>query len=64
MEKELKKTRIITEHGEIKRIAKIFGLCQLTVRKALRGDSSVREYSKIRKFAIDRGATEVQPISN
>ena len=60
----MKETRIVTEYGTISKIAKIFRVSTLTVRKALRGDVSVRNYAKIRKCAIENGAKEMTEVNN
>lgn len=56
----MEKTRIIVPHGKIKEIAKLFGLNPLTIRKALRGDESVKKFEKIRKVAREMGGIELK----
>lgn len=55
-------TVIITKYGEINEIARIFKKSLPTVRKALRGDESVKGYTKIRKCAIERGGIEMSEV--
>ncbi len=56
----MEKTRIIVPHGKIKKIAELFGLNPLTIRKALRGDESVKKFEKIRKVAREMGGIELK----
>ncbi len=56
----MEKTRIIVSHGEMKKIAGIFGKSFPTIRKALRGDINVQDCDKIRKCAVERGGIEVR----
>lgn len=56
----MEKTRIIVSHGEMKKIAEIFGKSFPTIRKALRGDMTVQDCAKIRKCAVERGGIEVR----
>ncbi|MDD2633965.1 MAG: hypothetical protein PHW82_00530 [Bacteroidales bacterium] len=62
--KSSKETIIITTHGERTEIGKIFRLSAPTIRRALNGDTTVRGYAKIRKCAIERGATEMTEVEN
>ncbi|MDD3685782.1 MAG: hypothetical protein PHE56_03345 [Bacteroidales bacterium] len=57
-------TRIIVRHGEISKIAKIFGTSLPRVKRALRGVKTVTDYQKIRKCAIERGGVEVSEVKN
>ena len=57
-------TIIIVQYGEIKQLAKIFFISIQSVRKILRGDTSVRKYKQVRKAAIERGGKEVQLVIN
>jgi hypothetical protein len=59
-----KQTRIITAYGEISEIAKIFKKSLPTIRKALRGNTQVLDYAKIRKCAIERGGVEMSSVKN
>lgn len=59
-----KQTRIITEYGEINEIARIFKKSLPTIRKALRGETQVLGYAKIRKCAIERGGVEMSSVKN
>lgn len=58
-----KLSRIVTAHGEINEIARIFNKSLPTIRKALRGDTTVEGYEKIRKCALERGAIEMQKVT-
>ncbi len=51
--------KILTELGEKKELMKIFGVCHVTVREALRGNNDTKLCRKIRKAAIERGGVEV-----
>lgn len=57
-----KQTIIIADHGEITKIAAIFGKAAPTIRRALRGITTVDKYDKIRKCAIERGAIEMKEV--
>lgn len=59
-----KQTRIITDYGEICEIARIFKKSLPTIRKALRGETQVLDYAKIRKCAIERGGVEMSEVKN
>lgn len=61
--KKSKPTIIVTDHGERTIIGKIFNLSAPTIRRALNGDSSVRDYAKIRKCALERGAVEMHEVT-
>ena len=60
--KNMEKTIILVKYGEITEIARIFNISTRTVRRALAGNTSVRDYHKIRKYALDKGAIEVQEV--
>ncbi len=46
------------------RTGKIFGLCQLTIRKALDGQTNVEPAEKIRKVAIMRSSVMTNNMNN
>jgi hypothetical protein len=58
------KTIIKVKHTEKKYLAELFGITYPTVRKALGGSATTDLQKKIRKAAIERGGTELQPIKN
>lgn len=56
--------KVLTEHGERKELGKIFGVCQLTIRRALEGQTNTALAKKIRKAAITRGGVVVNNTNN
>jgi len=52
--------QILTGHGEKKELMRIFNVCHVTVREALRGNISTPVALKIRKAAIERGGAELK----
>lgn len=56
--------KVLTEHGERKELGKIFGVCQLTIRRALEGQTNTALAKKIRKTAIARGGVVVNNTNN
>lgn len=48
--------KVLTRHGERKYLGKLFGVSQLTVRRALDGLTDTELARKIRKTAVERGA--------
>ncbi len=56
--------KVLTEHGERKELGKIFGVCQLTIRRALGGQTNTALAKKIRKAAITRGGVVVNNTNN
>ncbi len=60
--RELKRepmSEILVRYGEQRAIAQILEVSDRTVRKALRGDSSVMQACKIRRIALERGGVEL-----
>lgn len=53
-------SKIIVEYGKLTEIARRAGLCTKTVRKVLRGDTTVNEVAsrKVRRIAIECGGVE------
>ncbi len=47
--------RILVDRGERQSLGKLFVVSQLTVRRALNGQTNTELAKKIRKVAIDRG---------
>lgn len=47
--------KILVENGERAYLGKLFGVSQLTIRRALDGKTNTDLAKKIRKVAIDRG---------
>lgn len=47
--------KVLVENGERAYLGKLFGVCQLTVRRALDGRTNTDLAKKIRKVAIARG---------
>jgi hypothetical protein len=60
----MKETRIILEYGKIAEISRITENSVVTVRKALRGDKSVQDYSKIRKCALEKGGVQMREVES
>lgn len=56
--------KVLTEHGERKELGKIFGVCQLTIRRALEGRTNTTLAKKIRIAAIKRGGVVVYNTTN
>ncbi|WP_304721238.1 hypothetical protein [uncultured Alistipes sp.] len=56
--------KVLTEHGERKELGKIFGVCQLTIRRALEGRTNTPLAKKIRIAAIKRGGVVVYNTTN
>ena len=50
-----KMVKVLTQHGERKYLGKLFEVSQLTVRRALDGQTNTPLARKIRKAAIERG---------
>ena len=50
--------KIIVEHGEKKRLAKLFKCSHVTIREALAGNTLSSLSIKIRSAAIERGGLE------
>lgn len=53
--------KILTERGEMKKIAALFNVDRRTVFNALTGVYDSELVRKIRKIAIDRGGMEMKP---
>lgn len=51
--------KVLTEHGERKYLGKLFGVSQLTIRRALDGQTNTALAKKIRIAAIRRGGVIV-----
>lgn len=47
--------KVLVEHGEVAKLARLFGIARKTVSEALRGQTNTDLAKKIRKVAIDRG---------
>ncbi|MCM1302241.1 MAG: DeoR family transcriptional regulator [Alistipes senegalensis] len=54
--------KVLTEHGERKYLGQLFGVSQLTIRRALDGLTNTTLAKKIRKTAIERGGVVVISI--
>lgn len=52
--------KVLVEHGEVAKLARLFGIARKTVSEALSGQTNTDLAKKIRKVAIDRGGV-VQP---
>lgn len=52
--------KVLVEHGEVAKLARLFGIARKTVSEALSGQTNTDLAKKIRKLAIDRGGV-VQP---
>lgn len=53
-------TKVLTRHGERKYLGKLFGVSQLTIRRALDGQTETFLAKSIRKMAIARGGVVVE----
>lgn len=47
--------KVLVEHGEVAKLARLFGIARKTVSEALSGQTNTDLAKKIRKLAIDRG---------
>lgn len=47
--------KVLVEHGEVAKLARLFGIARKTVSEALNGQTNTDLARKIRKMAIDRG---------
>ncbi|MGI6342083.1 MAG: hypothetical protein ACOXZ9_03760 [Bacteroidales bacterium] len=55
----MKKTKILVEHGERRRLMKLLGTTYPTVKTALSEKYFTDLHKKIRKCALDNGGVEV-----
>jgi predicted transcriptional regulator len=60
----MKETIVIAKWGTITEVADIFGISPQTVRKALNGDTTVKEYSKVRKCALEKGGVQMREVED
>ncbi len=51
---------IITKQGERVKLAKLFGVSEVTIRSALKGRTKSELSTKIRKVAKDNGGVEIE----
>lgn len=56
--------KVLTAHGERKYLGELFGVSQLTIRRALEGQTNSALANKIRKVAIQRGGVVVNNTNN
>ena len=54
----MKETIIFVKYGMTTKIAEVFGVSTRTVRRALKGNRSVKEYKNIRSYALNNGGFE------
>lgn len=47
--------KVLVEHGEVAKLARLLGVARKTVGEALSGQTNTDLAKKIRKVAIDRG---------
>lgn len=60
----MKKTIILVRYGMIAEIAATLNISTRSVRRALNGNKSVREYEKIRKCALEKGGLAAEIVDN
>ncbi|MDR2009556.1 MAG: hypothetical protein LBQ22_03650 [Bacteroidales bacterium] len=56
----MKKTIILVKYGMISEIAAALKISTRTVRRALKGNTTVQKYNLIRKYTLENGGVEVQ----
>ena len=54
-------SEIITKQGDRVKLAKLFGVSNVTIRSALKGRTKSELATKIRKVAKDNGGVEIEP---
>ena len=54
--------RVIVNHGEVNKLADLFGVSLPTVRSALRGKTSTKLSQNIRETALNRGGVQIVEV--